>query len=88
MAEPTGEAGGVGFHVSRHEYETGQAEAETYEGDVQDGLFEDDVDVAVVRGAVSVGGPPEIDPVIVELGDRMLVRAERKDESASPGDWR
>lgn len=68
MAESTGQAGSVGFEFPRHEYETGEAETEAYEGDVHDGFFEDDVDVAVVGGSVDVCCPPEVDPVVVKLG--------------------
>lgn len=67
MAESAGEAWGVGLHISRHEYETGQAQTETYEGNVLDGFFEYDVDMAVVEGSVGVSGPPEVDPVVVKL---------------------
>lgn len=67
MAESAGETGGVGLHVSRHEDETGQSQTETYEGNVLDGFLEDDVHVAVIEGPVGVGGPPEVDPVVVEL---------------------
>ena len=70
LAESAGEARGVRFHVPGHEDEAGEAQTETYEGDVQDGFFEHDVHVAVVGGAVGVGGPPEVDPVVVELGER------------------
>lgn len=67
MAEATSEAWGIGFHISRHEDETSQAQTETYEGNVQDGFFEDDIDMAVVEGTVDVSGPPEVYPVIVKL---------------------
>lgn len=65
LTESTGQARAVGFHVPRHEYETGKAQTETYEGNVQNRFFEDDVDMAVVEGAVSISCPPEVDPVIV-----------------------
>ena len=70
MAEPTGQARSVGFHVSGHEDEAGEAETEAYEGNVQDGFFEDNVHVAVDGGAVGVSGPPEVDPVVIQLSDK------------------
>ena len=78
MAESSGQAGSVGFEFSRHEYETGEAETESYEGDVQDGFFEDDVDVAVVGGSVDVCGPPEVDPIVVKLIGWMLFSRSRR----------
>lgn len=65
LSKSTGQARGVGFHVPRHEDETGKAQTQTYEGNIQDGFFEDDIDMAVVEGAVGVSGPPEVDPVVV-----------------------
>ena len=67
LAESTGQARSVGLEFSRHEYETGEAQTESYEGNVQYGFFEDDVDMAVVEGSVDVSGPPEVDPVVVKL---------------------
>lgn len=68
LPEPSRQARGVSPHVPGHEHETREAETEPHERDVQDRFFEHDVDVAVVGGEVGVGGPPEVDPVVVELG--------------------
>ena len=46
----------------------GEAEAGADEGDVFDGVLEDDEDVAVGARGVGVGCPPEVRPVVVELG--------------------
>ena len=59
------QAGLVRFHFSRHEDEACHAEAEANEGDVGDAVFQNDVDVAVEAGGI--GGPPEVDPVVVHL---------------------
>ncbi len=55
----------IGLQFSRHENETRHTKAETNDRNVFDAVFEDDVDRAVERGRV--GGPPEVDPVIVHL---------------------
>ena len=73
LTESTGKAWGVGFHVARHEDETGETKTEPDEGNVQDGFFEDDVNIAVSGRLVGVSGPPEIDPVVVKLRNRDLV---------------
>jgi hypothetical protein len=55
----------VGGPFAREEYEAVHHHAGTEDRDVFDGFFEDDVEVAVHLG--SVGDPPEVDPVGVDL---------------------
>ncbi len=67
LAEPAGEARGVSLHISRHEDEPRQAKAEPDERNVQDRFLENDINVPVGEGAIGIGGPPEVDPIIVQL---------------------
>lgn len=62
-----GEAGPVRGHFAGHEDESVKHHACAHDGDPAEGLFEDDVDVAVHADAVGVADPPEIEPVSVNL---------------------
>lgn len=64
------EARFVGFPFASEEDEAVELHAEAEDGDVFEGFFEDDVEVAVHAGGV--GDPPEVEPVGVELW-RVLV---------------
>jgi hypothetical protein len=55
----------VGGPFAGEEDETIEHHAGAKDGDVFDGFFEDDVEVAVEGGGV--GDPPEVDPVGVDL---------------------
>lgn len=86
------------MHFASHEDEACEAEAETDEGNIGDGLLEDDVDVTVEGGSVGVGCVPEVDPVVVELGTRRsdlrlwnqkkesMTRMEKRRQGESEGD--
>ena len=46
----------------------GEAEAEAYVGEGGDRVLRDDEDVTVRAGIVRVSCPPEVGPVVVQLG--------------------
>jgi len=65
LGQAVGQTWLISLHLSRHEDKAGHAETEADYWDVFNAVFEDDVDGAVEVGGV--GGPPEVDPIVVHL---------------------
>lgn len=67
LLQSIGKTGLICCHFSRHEDEAVKRHAPADDGNILQGLLQNDVNVAVRRSSVDVANPPEVQPVGINL---------------------